>query len=41
MAVSFIVNVSGSFSIKTIVLITPEEVDEAIKKSVDFRPSGH
>ena len=40
-AVSFVGNVSGSFSIKTIVLLTPEEVDEAIKKSVDFRPLGH
>ena len=40
-AVSFVGNVSGSFRIKTIVLLTPEEVDEAIKKSVDFRPPGH
>ena len=40
-AVSFVGNVSGSFSIKTIVLLTPEEVDEAIKMSVDFRPPGH
>ena len=40
-AVSFVGNVSGAFSIKTIVLLTPEEVDEAIKKSVDFRPPGH
>ena len=40
-AVSFVGNVSGSFSIKTIVLLTPEEVDEAIKKRVDFRPPGH
>jgi uncharacterized protein with GYD domain len=39
-AVSFIGNVSGTFSIKTIVLLTPEEIDEAIKKSVDFRPPG-
>ena len=40
-AVSFVGNVSGSFSIKTIVLLTPEEVDQAIQKSVDFRPPGH
>lgn len=40
-AVSFVGNVSGAFSIKTIVLLTPEEVDEAIKMSVDFRPPGH
>jgi uncharacterized protein with GYD domain len=35
-AVSFVGNVSGSFSIKTIVLLTPEEVDEAIKKVLIF-----
>jgi uncharacterized protein with GYD domain len=40
-AVSFVGNVSGSFRIKTVVLLTPEEVDEAIKMSVDFRPPGH
>jgi uncharacterized protein with GYD domain len=40
-AVSFVGNASGAFSIKTIVLLTPEEVDEAIKMSVDFRPPGH
>ncbi len=40
-AISFAGNVSGTFSIKTIVLLTPEEVDEAVKKSVDFRPPGH
>ena len=41
MAISFAGNVSGTFSIKTVVLLTPEEVDEAVKKSVDFRPPGH
>lgn len=40
-AVSFVGNVSGTFSIKTVVLLTPEELDEAVKKSVDFRPPGH
>ncbi len=40
-AISFAGNVSGTFSIKTIVLLTPQEVDEAAKKSVDFRPPGH
>jgi len=39
-AVSFVGNVSGSFDIQTVVLLTPEEVDQAIKKSVDFRPPG-
>ena len=41
MAISFAGNVSGTFSIKTVVLLTPEEVDEVVKKSVDFRPPGH
>lgn len=40
-AVSFAGNVSGTFGIKTIVLLTPEEIDEAINMSVDFRPPGH
>lgn len=40
-AISLAGNVSGTFSIKTVVLITPEEVDEAVRKSVDFRPPGH
>ena len=40
-AVSFVGNVSGTFSIKTVVLLTPEEVDQAVKLSVDFRPPGH
>jgi uncharacterized protein with GYD domain len=40
-AISWAGNVSGTFSIKTVVLLTPEEVDEAVKKSVNFRPPGH
>jgi uncharacterized protein with GYD domain len=40
-AVSFVGNVSGSFTIRTTVLLTPEEVDEAIEESVDFRAPGH
>jgi uncharacterized protein with GYD domain len=40
-AVSFVGNASGTFRIKTVVLMTPEEVDEAARKSVDFRPPGH
>lgn len=39
-AVSFIGNASGTFTIKTVVLLTPEEVDEAVAMSVDFRPPG-
>jgi len=40
-AVSWAGNVSGTFSIKTVVLLTPEEVDKAVKKAVDFRAPGH
>jgi len=40
-AISFAGNVSGTFRIETVVLLTPEEVDEAVKKSIDFRPPGH
>jgi uncharacterized protein with GYD domain len=40
-AVSFAGNVSGTFGIKTVVLLTPEEVDEALKKSIDFQAPGH
>lgn len=39
-AVSFVGNMSGTFRIRTVVLLTPEEVDEAVAKSVDFRPPG-
>lgn len=33
-------NAVGAFSIKTVVLLTPEEIDEAVKQTVDFRPPG-
>jgi uncharacterized protein with GYD domain len=39
-AFSLAVNASGGINAKTIVLITPEEIDEATKKAVDFRPPG-
>jgi uncharacterized protein with GYD domain len=39
-AVSLAVNATGAVSFKTIVLITPEEVDAAVKKSVSYRPPG-
>ena len=39
-AVSFVGNVSGTFTIKTVALLTPEEVDRAVGVSVDFRPPG-
>lgn len=34
------INASGAVTSKTTVLITPEEVDEAVKKTVDYRPPG-
>ena len=39
-AVSLVVNVSGAINVKTVVLLTPEEVDQAVKKTVDYRPPG-
>ena len=32
---------SGAVTVKTTVLLTPEEVDEATKISGDYRPPGH
>jgi uncharacterized protein with GYD domain len=40
-ALSFAVNESGAISTKTVVLLTPEEVDAAVKKKVKFRAPGH
>jgi len=31
---------SGTVSLKTTVLLTPEEVDQATKKTISFRPAG-
>ncbi len=39
-ATALIVNASGAVTVKTTVLLTPEEVDQATKKSVDYRPPG-
>ena len=39
-AASLVVNVSGAVNVKTVVLLTPEEVDQAVKKTVDYRPPG-
>jgi uncharacterized protein with GYD domain len=39
-AFSLMVNAAGTAKVKTIVLITPKEVDQAVKKSVDYRPPG-
>jgi uncharacterized protein with GYD domain len=39
-AVSLTVNASGVVSLRTVELLTPEQVDEASKKSVDYRLPG-
>ncbi|MGD1036217.1 MAG: GYD domain-containing protein [Roseiarcus sp.] len=40
-AVALAVNQSGGATAKTVVLITPEDMDKAGKKAVDYRPPGH
>ncbi len=39
-AASLVVNTSGAAKVKITVLLTPEEVDQATKTSVDYRPPG-
>jgi uncharacterized protein with GYD domain len=39
-AVSLAANQSGAIVSKTIVLLTPEEMDKSVKKAVSFRPPG-
>jgi uncharacterized protein with GYD domain len=39
-AVALTVNAGGGATTKTVVLLTPEEVDAAAKRSVDYRPPG-
>ena len=39
-AVALTVNASGGATTRTTVLLTPEEVDAAAKRSVDYRPPG-
>jgi uncharacterized protein with GYD domain len=38
--VSLVVNATGAVNAKITVLITPEEIDEATKKSADYLPPG-
>jgi len=35
------INASGAVHTKTTVLLTPEEIDQAVKKSVTYRAPGH
>ena len=39
-AFSFAINAGGAFKGKTVVLLTPEEIDQATEKTVDYRPPG-
>jgi uncharacterized protein with GYD domain len=39
-AVALTVNAAGGATVKTVVLLTPDEVDGAAKRSVDYRPPG-
>ncbi|MBN2549931.1 MAG: GYD domain-containing protein [Anaerolineales bacterium] len=40
-AITLAGNASGTFCIRAVALLTPEEMDEAVKMKVDFRPPGH
>ncbi len=39
-AVAMTVGASGSASVKTVVLLSPEEVDQATQKTVEYRAPG-
>jgi len=39
-AISMVVNAAGGAQVTTVPLMTPEEADEATKKSVEYRPPG-
>ena len=39
-AISLVVNSAGGAQVTTVPLMTPEEADEATKKSVEYRPPG-
>jgi uncharacterized protein with GYD domain len=40
-AMVLVVNASGDVSVRTMVLLTPEEIDHASTKSVTYTPPGH
>lgn len=40
-AVTMAGNISGTFRIQGIPLLTADEMDEVVKKRVDFHPPGH
>jgi uncharacterized protein with GYD domain len=39
-AASAAINASGGVQVRTVVLLTPEELDEAVKKTVKYRAPG-
>lgn len=39
-AIALTVNAAGGATVRTVVLLTPEEVDAAAKRSVEYRPPG-
>jgi uncharacterized protein with GYD domain len=39
-AIALTVSATGAVTVKTVVLLTPEEVDEAAKKKLAYRPPG-
>ena len=39
-AASLAASASGAGSVKTVVLLTPEEMDQAAQKTVNYRPPG-
>ena len=39
-AIALTVNAAGGATVRTVVLLTPEEVDAAGKRSVEYRPPG-
>jgi uncharacterized protein with GYD domain len=39
-AIALIVNAAGGATVKTTVLLTPEQVDEAAERAVEYRPPG-
>lgn len=39
-AASAAINSSGAVQVRTVVLLTPEEMDEAVKKTVKYRAPG-
>jgi uncharacterized protein with GYD domain len=38
--IALTINATGAVTVKTTVLLTPEEIDEAVKKAPTYRPPG-